>query len=56
MGLLCNGANVNIADKEGNTPLHLAVKNNLIPMIHALIGFEADVDYMYVYLKKYNII
>lgn len=49
MGLLCNGAIVNIADKEGNTPLHLAVKSNLVPVIHALIGFEADIDYMCVF-------
>lgn len=46
MGLLCNGANLNIADQEGNTPLHLAVKSNLVPIIHALIVFEADIDYM----------
>jgi len=46
MGLLCHGANVNISDQEGNTPLHLAVQNNLIPIIHALIVFEAEIDYM----------
>lgn len=51
MGLLCNGANINIADQEGNTPLHLAVKSNLVPIIHALIVFEADVDYMYGNIK-----
>lgn len=51
MGLLCNGANVNIPDEEGNTPLHLAVKSNLVPVIHALIAFEADVDYMCVNFK-----
>jgi len=51
MGLLCNGANVNISDQDGNTPLHLAVKRNLLPIIHALIGFEADIDYMCVNLK-----
>jgi len=49
MGLLCNGANVNIPDQEGNTPLHLAVKSNLVPVIHALIAFEADIDYMCVH-------
>lgn len=48
MGLLCHGANVNISDQEGNTPLHLAVEKNLIPIIHALIVFEAEIDYMYV--------
>lgn len=48
MGLLCNGANANIADEEGNIPLHFAVKRNLVPIIHALIAFEADIDYMYV--------
>lgn len=47
MGLLCNGANTNIADEEGNTPLQFAVKKNLVPVIHALIAFEADIDYMY---------
>lgn len=51
MGLLCNGANVNIADQDGNTPLHLAVKSNLVPVIHALIGFEANIDYMCVQYK-----
>lgn len=51
MGLLCNGANINIADQEGNTPLHLAVKRNLVPIIHALIVFEADIDYMYENIK-----
>lgn len=51
MGLLCHGANVNIADENGNTPLHLAVKSNLVPIIHALIGFEANIDYMFVHLK-----
>lgn len=51
MGLLCNGTKVNIADEDGNTPLHLAVKSNLVPIIHALIGFEADIDYMCVNLK-----
>lgn len=49
MGLLCNEANVNIADQDGNTPLHLAVKSNLVPVIHALIGFEANIDYMCVH-------
>ena len=51
MGLLCNGANINIADQKGKTQLHLAVKSNLIPMIHALIVFEADIDYMYGNIK-----
>jgi len=51
MGLICHGANVNIPDEEGNTPLHLAVKSNLVPIIHALIVFEADIDYMYVNFK-----
>lgn len=51
MGLLCNGANVNIPDQEGNTPLHLAVKSNLVPIIQALIVFEADIDYMCVQIR-----
>lgn len=50
MGLLCNGADVNIADQEGNLPLHLAVQKNLVPVIHALITFEANIDYMFVNL------
>jgi ankyrin repeat protein len=54
MGLLCNGANVNIADVDGNTPMHFAVKNNLIPIIHALIAFEADIDYVYVHFRLRN--
>lgn len=51
MGLLCHGANVNIADQDGNTPLHLAVQNNLVSIIHALIVFEAEVDYMCIHLN-----
>lgn len=54
MGLLCNGANANIADQDGNTPIHLAVKSNLVPVIQALIAFEADVDYMYVHFRLIN--
>lgn len=54
MGLLCNGANVNIADADGNTPIHFAVKNNMIPVVHALIAFDANIDYMYVHFKLKN--
>ncbi|XP_008559240.1 85/88 kDa calcium-independent phospholipase A2 [Microplitis demolitor] len=45
MALLSHMATVNIADNQGNTPLHLAVqKGGLLPIVQMLIGFGADID------------
>lgn len=41
VALLSHMASVNIVDKEGNTPLHLAVD---LAIVQALIGFGADID------------
>lgn len=46
IALLSRHADPNIADKDGNTALHLAVKEKNIPIIQALIVFGADLAYM----------
>jgi hypothetical protein len=38
------GANVNLADKEGETPLMVATQNGNIPGIKYLLENEADVS------------
>lgn len=40
--ILRNGANVNVQDEEGNTPLHYAFKHNQIEMIALLQRYQAD--------------
>ncbi|KAG5870723.1 hypothetical protein JTB14_017056 [Gonioctena quinquepunctata] len=44
VALLSRQANPDLGDKDGNRPLHLAVKNNNIPIIQALIVFGVDLD------------
>lgn len=38
------GVNVNLADHEGETPLHFAVKNKLVNLVKKLIAAGADVN------------
>lgn len=45
MALLCRGAEINIGDGDGNTPLHLAIISLNIPIVQALIVFGADLHY-----------
>ncbi|KAK8036307.1 hypothetical protein PG993_008921 [Apiospora rasikravindrae] len=40
--LLIRGADVNVRDSEGRTPLHIAVKNGRLQVTKALIAFGAD--------------
>jgi ankyrin repeat protein len=40
--LLQHGANVNITNNTGSTPLHIAIANQNIPYIHLLLGYDAD--------------
>lgn len=46
IALLSRHADVNVPDKDGNTALHLAVKEKHIPIIQALLVFGADLTYM----------
>ncbi|XP_058793182.1 E3 ubiquitin-protein ligase HACE1-like isoform X2 [Phymastichus coffea] len=38
------GANLNFRDREGNTALHLAVRNQAVPLIKALVDKRLSVD------------
>ncbi|XP_052770064.1 85/88 kDa calcium-independent phospholipase A2-like isoform X2 [Mya arenaria] len=44
MELLCYGANVNIGDSNGDTPLHFAVKSDDIDLTRTFVVFGADVN------------
>ncbi|XP_020288940.1 85/88 kDa calcium-independent phospholipase A2 [Pseudomyrmex gracilis] len=44
VALLSHMASVNIADNDGNTPLHLAVETETPAIVQTLVGFGADVD------------
>jgi len=35
---------VNVADKQGNSPLHLAIRNGNLDMFHVLIGTGSDLN------------
>ena len=42
--LLEAGADVNATDLEGYTPLHIAVRDNYLPVINLLLDNGADVN------------
>lgn len=42
--LLDHGANANTCDKDGWTPLHIAVQNQDINMVKLLLKYKADVN------------
>lgn len=45
MALLSHGADINIGDCDGNTPLHHAVINRNLTAVQALIVFGASLNY-----------
>lgn len=44
IALLSRGAEHSIGDKEGNTPLHLAVKQSNVTIVQALVVFGANLE------------
>ena len=42
--LKINGADINISNKEGSTPLHIASKNGNLSICHLLIRDRAAID------------
>nr|XP_023018736.1 85/88 kDa calcium-independent phospholipase A2 isoform X2 [Leptinotarsa decemlineata] len=44
VALLSKEANPNLGDKDGNRPIHLAVKANNVSIIQALVVFGVDLD------------
>ncbi len=41
--LIERGANVNHADDEGRTPLHLAIMENRLPLVQYLLQHKANI-------------
>lgn len=46
VALLSLKANANVGDKDGNSPLHLAVKEGNETIVKALVVFGADLDFV----------
>jgi ankyrin repeat protein len=53
MHLMKHNAEVNAADRDGNTPLHLAVTQENAAIVKALVVFGADLCHRYDYLWYY---
>lgn len=46
VALLSRNADPDLGDKDGNRPIHLAVKQGQVAIIQALVIFGADLDVM----------
>ena len=44
MALIANGANVNLKDSDGKTPLHIACEEGKNSIVRALLVFGADTE------------
>ena len=42
--LLCENADVNLTDVNGNTALHIAARNGLVKAVGELCGHGCDID------------
>ena len=55
MALIANGANVNLTDSDGKTPLHIACEEGKNSIVRALLVFGADTECNTLfYLKSMN--
>ena len=55
-GLIKIGANVNVADSEGTTPLIAATKENMFTSVKALIGKCAFLFWHIIVLSSLNVV
>ena len=44
MALIANGANVNLKDSDGKSPLHIACEEGKNSIVRALLVFGADTE------------
>lgn len=44
VSLLAHEADIDLRDKDGNTPLHIAVEKKLIPIVQCMVVFGCDFD------------
>ena len=44
VSLLAHEAEIDLRDKDGNTPLHIAVEKKLVPIVQCLVVFGCDID------------
>ena len=52
MALIANGANVNLKDSDGKTPLHIACEEGKNSIVRALLVFGADTECNKLLIRK----
>lgn len=42
--MLAHDAEIDVCDKDGNAPIHIAIVNKLVPVVQCLVVFGCDVN------------
>lgn len=44
VSLLAHDAEIDVCDKDGNAPIHIAIENELVSVVQCLVVFDCDVN------------